>query len=333
MAKSYGIAPTSRKGGKNLGQQSKLWRRYSPLCQASNRVMWVGQHSRLSVAYPNNNGTMLTMKRGKEDMSNCDVRHIMEDSKHRMWVSTDNEGIIRVEGNVYKPTSLRYHFYCADAGNLPINDATACFEDSYHRIWAVSNSGGLFLYEPGSDRFVSVNARYNIPGDRIFSICEDSRGNLWMTTDNALLRLTLGPSPQLRTFGEGDGLTDLLFYPNVSLRHGDTLFFARQTGLFYFSSRDIRSNVASKPSKIVVTDILLDEESIYPANGELNQKVSDETPHLHPTHRRTCRYKQGERSLCPAHLHLAQSYTLCLQTRRLRQRLALPEWAIAPCHL
>ena len=248
------------------------------LCQASNRVMWVGQHSRLSVAYPNNNGTMLTMKRGKEDMSNCDVRHIMEDSKHRMWVSTDNEGIIRVEGNVYKPTSLRYHFYCADAGNLPINDATACFEDSYHRIWAVSNSGGLFLYEPGSDRFVSVNARYNIPGDRIFSICEDSRGNLWMTTDNALLRLTLGPSPQLRTFGEGDGLTDLLFYPNVSLRHGDTLFFARQTGLFYFSSRDIRSNVASKPSKIVVTDILLDEESIYPANGELNQKVSDETP-------------------------------------------------------
>jgi signal transduction histidine kinase/ligand-binding sensor domain-containing protein/DNA-binding response OmpR family regulator len=248
------------------------------LCQASNRIMWVGQHSRLSLAYPDNSGTTLVMKRGKVDMSNSDVRHIMEDSQHRIWVSTDNEGIIRIDGDAYKPRSLRYHYYCTDAGTLTVNDASACFEDSKHRIWAVSNSGGLFLYEPEKDRFVSVNARYNIPADRIFSITEDQQGYLWMTTDNALLRLTLGTAPQLRTFGEGDGLTDLLFYPNVSFRLGDTLLFARQTGLFYFNTKDIRSHARRRASRLVVKDILLDEESVNPVNGELNRKVTKESP-------------------------------------------------------
>lgn len=246
------------------------------LCQARNGVMWVGQHSCLSIAYPNNTGTTLSMRRGGEDISVCDVTHIMEDSQGRIWVSTDNEGIIRITGNAFRPSSLRYRFYCVAEGNFPVNDATACFEDSRHRLWAISNSGGLFLYDRQKDRFESVNAKYNIPADRIFSICEDSQGNLWMTSDNALLRLTLGRLPQLRTFGEG--LNNLLFYPNVGCRVGDNLFYASQTGIFYFSSRTILKQNRRRPAKLIVSNILLDDEPISKADGFINTKISKSTP-------------------------------------------------------
>ncbi len=60
--------------------------------------MWIGSRNGMSIVYPDNTGYFLTMKEGKNDFSNCDIRNICQDRQGNIWVSTDNEGIIRISG-------------------------------------------------------------------------------------------------------------------------------------------------------------------------------------------------------------------------------------------
>lgn len=131
-------------------------------------------------------------------MSSCDIRHISQDRKGNIWLATDNKGIIRISGNARNKKTLKYKQYNPDHHNFAIDDATACLEDSRGRLWAISKSGGLFLYNKVEDRFEPKNHEYYLPGDRVFTIKEDERGNLWLTTDYALVNIIWGNDSENR---------------------------------------------------------------------------------------------------------------------------------------
>jgi signal transduction histidine kinase/ligand-binding sensor domain-containing protein/CheY-like chemotaxis protein/AraC-like DNA-binding protein len=248
------------------------------LYQGSGRVMWIGQQSGVSLAMPDNSGRKLTMRRGKDDFSRCDVRNIMQDHEGRTWISTENEGIIRVEGNPMRPSTLNYHHYCPKNHNYIVHDATAVFQDSHHRLWAISNSGGLFLYDKRNDCFNPVNEKYDIPGDRIFAINEDRNGRLWLTTDNALLCFSPEKDPSIIAIGEDDGLSNLLFYPNATCKSGNLLFFARQTGIFYFNPTKLLLRRQTIPGRLVVTNVLIDDKPLTTLDSTERQIFSSTLP-------------------------------------------------------
>lgn len=162
------------------------------LFESRDKTMWIGQRSGIGLVYADGKHTLLTMKEGKNDFTRCDVRNIAEDKKGNIWLATDNEGIIRISGNPRHPKSLRYKQYNPTHHNFAIDDATATLEDSRGRLWAISNSGGLFIYNKVEDRFEPKNRDYHLPGDRALAIQEDQQGDLWLTTDKALLHLVWG---------------------------------------------------------------------------------------------------------------------------------------------
>lgn len=90
--------------------------------------VWIGARSCLSVADPDGSGKRLTLTENGEDFSDCDMRGITSDHEGNVWVSTKNEGIIRIS------PALVCHRYGAGGGNLQVDDVTACFEDSRHRL-------------------------------------------------------------------------------------------------------------------------------------------------------------------------------------------------------
>lgn len=212
--------------------------------ESRDKVLWIGHRSGLSIVYPNDKGTILTIKEGKNDFSNCDVRNIYQDKQGALWVATDNEGIIRITGNAYQPHSLKYKRYNPENKKFAIDDATACLEDSRHRLWAISNSGGLFLYNKEKDCFEPKNRDYHLPGDRALAIQEDKFGNLWLTTDEALIHIVWqenAPQPKNITyFTKEDGLGDILFSVNTTCRSGKELFFGSRTS-FSLSSQPLTS--------------------------------------------------------------------------------------------
>jgi len=236
-----------------------------------NGVVWVGQSGQACVLYDKTRGQRLTMRAGDDDFSLCDVRAISEDRQGRIWIATDNEGIISVSGDSRRPQTLAYRHYHPKNGKYPIDDATACYEDSHHRLWAISNSGGLFLYNRETDRFDPVNERYHIDGGRVYTIEEDETGSLWLTTEQALVRLTFtdgDEQPAVATYGREDGLLTMRSWPRASFRHGKEFFFGNGRGFFAFTLSPRLAALSSQKPRFVVTNPLFAKEMTIPADKD-----------------------------------------------------------------
>nr|MBP7472613.1 response regulator [Prevotella sp.] len=256
------------------------------LFQSRSGIMFIGQRSGLSIVYPNNKGVILDMHEKSKDFSNCDVRGISEDHKGNIWVSTENEGIIRISGNFFIPKSLRYHHYSPSNKNYIVDDAINCFEDSRHILWAISNSGGLFRLDSEKNVFTSYNEEYSISGDRVFSINEDEYGNLWFTTDNALVRLSFRKdgSSMVTNFSKEDGLGDILFYPNSTFKLGKKLLFGNEAGFICFSPCRTY-NKYHISNNLIISDLIIDGTPFNLLDSVSRQEISEISPYY--THKIT----------------------------------------------
>lgn len=277
MVVKHGIAATAR----NRSNSPFISDDYvTTLYQAANRVMWIGQRIGVGIAYPDNSGTTLKMAEGKSDFSNCEVRGITGDSKGNIWISTENDGILRVSGNPYRPTTLRYHQYNPVRHNYAVDDATNCFEDSHHRLWAISRSGGLFRYDASDDKFIPVNRDYHIDGDKVFAINEDRYGNLWLTTDMSLIRLSFihGNIPDVTNFSDNDGLESILQQPNATCQYGDELFFGSRNSFFSFVPVRSFQNKFDRKIQLIVTDLIVDDKNFLSLDSTLAASITTMQP-------------------------------------------------------
>ena len=242
-------------------------------------VVLVGQTVGLGLAFSESKGRMLKMGEEGRDFSNCNVKKITEDHQHRLWLATENAGIIRLEGNVRRPQMVRCHQYSPVNDNYPISEATACYEDTNHRIWAISRSGGLFLYDAEKDCFEPVNHRFHIEMEGIYTIDGDKNGWLWLSTDRGLVRLKTSENRDVATcYTMEDGLEDYRFSSNGSFRFGNTLYYGSATGFFSFSPDSI-GKWQQKPSvHLVVTDLLIDDRPFNRLSDDEQQRYSSEPP-------------------------------------------------------
>lgn len=250
--------------------------------ESGDKTLWIGQRNGLSIVTPDNQSHLITMKEGKKDLTSCDIRHISQDKKGNIWLATDNEGIIRISGNARNPKSLKYKQYNPDHHNFAIDDATACLEDSRGRLWAISNSGGLFLYNKVEDLFEPKNHEYHLPGDRVLTIKEDEKGNLWLATDYALVNIIWGndsEKPQdITYFTSEDGIGNVLFSPNTACRYGKELFFGSRTSFFSFIPSMKAKLKGNRRPKLVITDIIIDDQPFAQLDSIDKEEISKEMP-------------------------------------------------------
>lgn len=177
---------------------------------------------------------------------------------------------------------MKYKQYNPDHHNFAIDDATACLEDSRGRLWAISNSGGLFLYNKVEDCFEPKNHEYHLPGDRVLTIKEDEKGNLWLTTDYALVNIIWGNNsekPQdITYFTSEDGIGNVLFSPNTACRYGKELFFGSRTSFFSFMPSMKAKLKGNRRPKLVITDIIIDDQPFAQLDSIDKEEISKEMP-------------------------------------------------------
>lgn len=214
-------------------------------------------------------------------LQGVDARSFTEDHAGNIWAATENQGIIRIQGDFNHPERLNIKYYNAAQGNFIVNDATQCLEDSKHRLWAISNSGGLFRYNQEKDVFESVNQEFHWDIDRIFSIIEDKEGCLWLTTDNALICLQANNQgeAQYTTYTREDGLGDIVFMPRSCFRVGDEMYFGSGRNLIHFNAAALNAFRKEKqPSNILITDLLIDNRRFSELDSVLRADLCDVTP-------------------------------------------------------
>lgn len=238
-------------------------------------TIWIAQDNGMSVVFPDGKGRLLKMSEADRDFSNCDVQTIREDHQHRLWIATDNAGILRISGDVRQPQTLRFHQYAPANNNYPLDDALACYEDAEHRLWAIANSGGLFLYNVEKDAFEPVNHRFHINVNSIYSIDGDRKGWLWLSTDKGLIRLKGEKSNNSVTYyGLEDGLEAPHFSPHGSFRHGKELFYGNVSGFFSFEPCQIEKYQQVGSAPLIVSDLMIDDVPYDWLDSTFQKKIS-----------------------------------------------------------
>lgn len=243
------------------------------LLESKKNVVFIGENGFLSYILPS--GRIVSKK------IDCNVTAIHEDHQGNIWISTEDRGIIHVTGDFSKPSTLRFEYYNLHNKKLGINDITNCMEDSHHRIWAISKSGGLFRYEPKQDAFACMSETFHGDLDRILSIIEDGQGNLWLTTDNTLVCLSIDKDDNIQrtTYTHEDGLGSILFQPNSCFRMGNMLYFGSGRDLIRLNVSGNKPHLGSKvPYNTIVTDLTINDKPYADLDFALQAKISDVRP-------------------------------------------------------
>lgn len=115
------------------------------------------------------------------ETSSNSVRKIFIDSKKRMWVGLDN-GIV-----IYNPQDDSFTPFNAKTKEQKSIKSfiTDILEDKDHNIWIATNGDGVFKFtlkgigEKGNLK-VFRSAQDGLIQDQIMTLCEDSKGNIWM---------------------------------------------------------------------------------------------------------------------------------------------------------
>lgn len=248
--------------------------------QLPDGTMLIGTDTGVGLAFTEEKGRILQLREGNSDFSQAMVRSIIQDHRKRLWIATEGEGIIRIDGDVRDNKGFTCRQYMSAHHNYPLDEATACYEDVEHRLWAISNSGGIFLYNGETDSFEPVNHLFHIGMGSVYAIEGDENGYIWLSTDKGLVRLQLTDEKKgiISHYGFEDGLGECRFSVNGSFCYDGELFFGSAGGYFSFRPEQLlRRNQGSQP-ELIVTELLIADKPYSQLDSALQARISDNQP-------------------------------------------------------
>ncbi|GAA4455020.1 sensor histidine kinase [Nibrella saemangeumensis] len=182
------------------------------------------------------------------------VYHLMVSRTNEIWFATSGGGVARLNQRTgtftYYEASPTF-----EAGHLNDKDTRALYEDADGLIWVGTNQGGLHRLDPKTGTFTVFTTLDGLPSNHIASIQGDTRGNLWIGTNNGLCRFN--PKTQaFHNFGIHDGLPDKEFTHAASQTFRGNLLFGTLNGYVVFNPEAIRENTIVPPVYITGLKVL-----------------------------------------------------------------------------
>lgn len=240
---------------------------------------WIGTREGLGLMYANGKGYSFDhiMVDGK-DLGGAYIFSIFEDGDGKIWLGTKKDGIIALHGNIHNPGKILFKGYNAENGKFSSMSVLSMVQDKMGRIWVGTEGGGLFLYNSKKDRFENVNQQYNIFADVVNNIETDDYGNLWLSTNEGLIKLTAFPDkePVTRVYTRADGLQNSFFTNGASAQSEGELFFGGTDGFNVFQPTKVEERTIDIP--VVLTDIMIYNTPFDKLDKDVRLRISKEQP-------------------------------------------------------
>lgn len=157
------------------------------------------------------------------------VSFLETDFDGNIWVGTTNMGVNRIN-----PETLEVkHFFSTlnDSNQFWGSDATVFFQQKNGTIWI--GGQGLNKYNPTSQTFSHITTADGFPTNKIFSIQEDSFGNLWVGTEKGLVFY----KPQTNLFERINNIAGLYDFDfsggSLQLSSGELLFSGKRGAILF----------------------------------------------------------------------------------------------------
>ncbi len=199
---------------------------------------------------PENPIRIKTYKQGQDrahTLANNFVYTLEIDNRQNLWIGTEG-GLSKMEisdTNIKNPKITSYWRQPEKESTLSHNSVVDILVDSDDQVWLATRYG-LNRYL-GESKFKSWMGHDQFPNAVVFSVQGDFSGNIWMGTNNGLVKY----DPKKKTFShytEKDGIQGTEF--NISARYRDAsgmLFFGGMDGLTFFDPGDLEGTDIPMP--------------------------------------------------------------------------------------
>lgn len=164
-----------------------------------------------------------------------EIKSIVIDSEHRIWVGSTSEGIAR-----FFPEDGRFEKVIFDNADSDISgqDVLSMMEDSKGQLW-FGTSKGLSLFDPDAGIVKVYNSGTGMANNSVWSIEECKHGFIWCGTNEGISRID-------QTTGKINNYSDLHGLPGKEMNRGAS--FRRSDGTIFFGGVDGAISFSSDPS-------------------------------------------------------------------------------------
>jgi ligand-binding sensor domain-containing protein/two-component sensor histidine kinase len=170
------------------------------------------------------------------------VYKILEDRDGTLWIGTFGGGLSK-----FDPATGTFINYKHDGNNpnsLSDNRVISIYEDYQGTLWLGTYGGGLNRFDPHTGKFYKYMQDGSLSGV-VYGILEDNDHNLWISSDNGLLRFTPSASAFIN-YDLHDGLQSMEFSGGAYYKSSSgEMFFGGINGfnLFYPDSIKVNTHV------------------------------------------------------------------------------------------
>ena len=176
-------------------------------------------------------------------LSDNQVFSIAEDSKGHLWFGTQN-GLNEYDGEKFTV----YKKQINNSNCLSHNSIISLYMTADDFLWIGTQGGGLNLLKNG--KFTVFTQKDGLPNNVVYSILEDSEGNLWMSTNSGISRFNPGKPGReaFKNFDIMDGLPSNEFNQGAAYKSKNgTFYFGGIAGVVAFNPKNLAESSYSPP--------------------------------------------------------------------------------------
>jgi ligand-binding sensor domain-containing protein/DNA-binding response OmpR family regulator len=195
------------------------------------------------------------------------IRTVVDGNAGELWIGTENQGIARFDLKSQKFFPIRKQ---ADkAHSISSNSIKSLYLAPGNILWIGTNGAGLNLLDLNSMEVKVFNTETGLPNDVIYGILPDQAGNLWMSSNKGITKVTKknteNPEFEITNYSNYDGLATE-FNTGAYFRQKDgTLYFGSLEGFYWFNAEDIFLNEIEP--KTIVTDVFVFDKKVQLSDG------------------------------------------------------------------
>ncbi len=216
--------------------------------------------------------------------SNCaKVRQVFADSKGQIWVAT-TEGVVVFDAGFKAIKDIKFRYFHKndnDTNSLAANDVYCIFEDVEKNMWFGTFGGGLNRLKTGvlinkQPEFDVYDRAKGMPNNVIYTIIDDNQGNLWLTTENSIVKFSK-KTAKVESFGKGNELENVEFSEaSACLLQSGEICVGSKSGFYSFNPDAVKRRVINAP--LVFTRLLLFNKEVEIGDKEeILEKPLDKT--------------------------------------------------------
>lgn len=157
------------------------------------------------------------------------VLNITEDLDGYLWLSTYDEGVIRLDPDTDQYEEYRYDK--SDPNSIANNKIMHVLVDSRGRYWVSTYGNGISILDLKNDKTTHFTTADGLANDSIYAVIEDKKGTFWISTNNGISHYD-PKTQQFTNYGLSSGIQSTEFNSGAYFKDNtDKIYFGGVNGL------------------------------------------------------------------------------------------------------